>query len=348
MSMSSRLLARRTTRAIVVALALATATTGFAPAANAEPHQPFSITDTSPDGRQLAVEVWSTAMERAIPLQVLRPADTGRPAPTLYLLNGAGGGEDGASWDVQTDVAAFFADKHVNVVTPMEGAFSYYTDWRRPDPGLAEASGNNGRNMWTTFLTRELPPVIDAAFGTTGANALAGLSMAGTSVLDLAIQAPELYRAVGAYSGCAMTSESPGRQFVTMVVGAGTGDADNMWGPPGDPEWAARDPYLNAAALPRIPIYVSNGSGLPGPHDSLANPRLNGNAITLGSQMVLGGAIEAATNYCTHRLADRTRELGMTNVVFAFRPTGTHSWGYWQDDLHESWPLLAAGLGVAG
>lgn len=336
---------RVSTPALIGAVLALTVVTAAASPADAQLHQQPPQAGT--DSRLSTVDVYSPSMQRSIPLQVLRPADTETPAPTLYLLNGAGGGEDGASWDVQTDIADFFADKHVNVVIPMEGAFSYYTDWRSADPGLAENSGNNGVNRWATFLTRELPPVIDARFGTTGANALAGLSMAGTSVLDLAIQAPTLYRAVASYSGCAMTSETPGRQFVTMVVGAGTGDPDNMWGPPGDPEWAAHDPYLNAASLPRIPIYVSNGSGLPGAHDSLANPRLNGNAITLGSQLVLGGVIEAATNLCTHRLAERTRELGMTNVVFDFRPTGTHSWGYWQDDLHRSWPMLADAMGVA-
>nr|WP_246097933.1 alpha/beta hydrolase family protein [Rhodococcus spelaei] len=292
------------------------------------------------------LDVYSPSMQRSIPLEILRPTDTSTPAPTLYLLNGAGGGEDGATWKAQTDVAQFFADRHVNVVVPMAGAASYYTDWRRPDPGLAKTGENNGRNMWTTFLTEELPPVIDRKLHTTGANALAGLSMSGTAVLNLAIAAPELYRSVAAYSGCAMTSQAPGRQFVSLVVEAGGGDADNMWGPPGDPEWTAQDPYVNADKLPPIPIYVASGTGLPGTHDNLANPRLKGNAITLGSQIVLGGVIEAATNYCTHRLADRTRDLGMTNVVFNFRPTGTHSWGYWQDDLHRSWQTLADALGV--
>ncbi|MFD4291799.1 alpha/beta hydrolase [Rhodococcus sp. NPDC058505] len=337
-------------RACGLALTVGLLTLGPPVAAAQTPDSPAARQD-SPDtaprsDRWEAIDVYSPSMQRNIPLEILRPADTGTPAPTLYLLNGAGGGEDGATWEAQTDVAEFFAGRHVNVVVPMEGAFSYYTDWRHPDPGLAKNSGNNGINMWTTFLTEELPPVIDERLDTTGANALAGLSMAGTSVLDLAIQAPDLYRAVASYSGCAMTSEAPGRQFVTMVVGAGTGDADNMWGPPGDPEWAEHDPYLNADKLPDIPIYVASGNGLPGAHDSLANPRLNGNPITLGSQLVVGGVIEAATNYCTYRLAERTRDLGRTNVQYDFRPNGTHSWGYWQDDLHRSWPMLADALGA--
>ncbi len=46
------------------------------------------------DDRQLNMYVYSAAMEKVILLEVIRPADTSVPRPTLYLLNGAGGGED--------------------------------------------------------------------------------------------------------------------------------------------------------------------------------------------------------------------------------------------------------------
>ncbi len=54
------------------------------------------------------------------------------------------------SWYNNTDVTNFFADKHVNVVLPVGGKYSMYTDWDADDPVL-------GRNKWQTFLTRELP-----------------------------------------------------------------------------------------------------------------------------------------------------------------------------------------------
>ncbi|MGW4715572.1 hypothetical protein [Nocardia sp. NPDC004260] len=31
-------------------------------------------------------------------------------------------------------------------------------------------------------------------------------------------------------------------------------------------------------------------------------------------------------------------------ATFDFRTSGTHSWGYWQEDLHNSWPLIAAAV----
>ncbi|AXK85085.1 alpha/beta hydrolase [Nocardia farcinica] len=313
--------------------------------ATATPDAP-AVTATPADARLVDLAVYSPAMQRSIAVKVLRPADTTRPAPTLYLLNGAGGGEDAANWFGQTDAVDFFADKHVNVVIPMEGAFSYYTDWERADEGLAETLGNNGRNMWTTFLTEELPPVIDATFGATGANALAGISMAGSSVLDLTIQAPTRYRSVAAYSGCAMTSDPLGRMFVTVVISLGGGDPENMWGPTGGDGWREHDPYLQAHRLPPIPMYISSGSGLPGPHDTLANPRLHNDDRQLLNQTLVGGAIESVTNLCTTRLAQRTAELGRTDITYNIRRPGTHSWGYWQDDLRDSWPMIARSIGA--
>lgn len=291
------------------------------------------------DGRQQTLHVYSAAMDRDIPLRVITPADTSEPRPTLYLLNGAGGGEDAATWQARTDVVDFFADKNVNVVTPMEGAFSYYTDWKQDDPAL-------GNNKWITFLTEELPPIIDSALGTTGVNSIAGISMSGSSVLSLAQSAPELYESVGAYSGCAMTSTDPGRQYVRLVVESrGGGDTANMWGAEDDPAWIENDPYINAEKLRGLDIYVSSGSGLPGPHDRIDGPGIGGNFGTYANQVLVGGIIEAATDQCTHALADKLSELQIP-ATFDFRPTGTHSWAYWQDDLHNSWPMLASSIGL--
>lgn len=281
--------------------------------------------------------VYSASMQRMIPVSILLPRDTTKPRPTLYLLNGAGGGEDSATWSAKTDYDKFFADKNVNVVTPIGGAFSYYTDWQRDDPVL-------GRNKWTTFFTKELPPLIDKELKTTKVNAIAGISMAGTSVLNLAIAAPKLYRSVAAYSGCARTSDPLGQAYIRMVVAdRGQGNVNNMWGPMGSGGWVANDPYLNAAKLRSTKVYMTSGSGLPGPYDRLDAPLVAGNPFTLANQVVLGGLIEAAVNKCTRDMVARMRQLHVPMRVI-MRPTGTHSWGYWEDDLHRTWPMIAADL----
>lgn len=305
---------------------------------SAEPVSHLSSIEVKSD-RVVVAHVYSAAMDRLVPLRVYRPADTSEPSPTLYLLNGASGGEGVATWDARTNMDEFFAEKNVNVVTPLDGSFSYYTDWISDDPTL-------GRNKWTTFLTRELPPIIDAEFGTTGVNAIAGLSMSGTSVLSLAIAEPTLYKAVGAYSGCAETSSELGQLYVrTVVETRGEANAENMWGPFDGPGWVENDPFVNAEKLRGIDLYISSATGLPGKHDHLGADGVGDDAGVLANQVVVGGVIEAAVDNCTRRLAERLEELEIP-AVFEFRPAGTHSWGYWEDDLHNSWPMLAEALEV--
>nr|WP_072805245.1 alpha/beta hydrolase family protein [Rhodococcus yunnanensis] len=288
------------------------------------------------DDRRWDVFVHSPSMDRIIQLEVLRPADTSVPQPTLYMLNGAGGGEDGANWLRQTDIASFFGDKNVNVVIPVGGYLSYYTDWERDDPAL-------GRNMWQTFLTQELPPVLDAALNANGVNAIGGLSMSAGSVLDLAIQAPGLYRGVASYSGCAQTSDPMARNFVRLLVEArGQGSTDNMWGPDGDPRWVEHDPYVNAEKLRGLELFVSNATGLPGPYEMPGVVRPAGSP-PLADQVVVGGIIEAITNECSMRLQQRLDELQIP-ADFDLGLPGTHSWMYWQDALRASWPTLERAL----
>lgn len=285
--------------------------------------------------RQITAYVYSASMDRVIPLKVMLPADSSEPRSTLYLLNGAGGGEDAATWYNKTDIVDFFADKNVNVVVPIEGAFSYYTDWQKEDPVL-------GRNMWETFLTRELPPIIDSALKTTGVNAIGGLSSSATSVLNLAMARPGLYSAVGSYSGCASTSDDLGQAYVKTVVARGGGEVENMWGPDTDPDWVEHDAVVNAEKLRGTELYISSGTGLPGREDNPAGQNIDGRLAVLANQIVVGGVIEAATNECTHRLQIRLAELGIPAHV-EYRP-GTHSWGYWQEDLHKSWPMFESVL----
>jgi diacylglycerol O-acyltransferase / trehalose O-mycolyltransferase len=287
------------------------------------------------DGNLWEITVHSPSMDRDIPFQLIRPAGGVAGAPTLYLLNGAGGGEDGANWLAQTDAREFFADEFVNVLIPSKGIGSYYTDWIAEDPTV-------GRPMWTTFLTTELPSVIDEALATDGRNAIAGLSMSATSVLDLAISAPGLYQSVASYSGCAQTSTPLGQAAVrSIVLTASGGNADNMWGPANSPIWVERDPYVNAEKLRGLSLYLSSGSGAAGRYDTPESQAPG--APPVENQIIVGGALEAATRYCTEAMADRLRELDIPAEIHL--PTeGTHSWLYWQDELHRSWPTIEAGL----
>lgn len=333
MSLSRRWIVTMLT--ILGSMTLLIATPGLAQGAPAKKSQIVKVTR---DGAQhITLSVYSASMSRNIPVQVLTPRDASRPAPVFYLLNGAGGGEDGATWDARTDYRKYFGDKQTYVVTPVGGSSSYYTDWIRDDPLL-------GRNKWQTFLTKELPPLINNQFRTTGRNAIGGISMSGTSVLDLAIQAPKLYTSVAAFSGCARTSDPLGQAYVKLVVESfGAKSVENMWGPLNGPLWVKHDPYINAAKLRGTKIYMTSGSGLPGAHEQLDDPTVKGDIPWLANQAIVGGTIEAAVGQCTREMAVRLKQLNIPADV-KLRPTGTHSWGYWQDDLESTWPKVAHDL----
>ncbi|MBF6300885.1 esterase family protein [Nocardia amamiensis] len=298
------------------------------------------IVSGSINGRNISLEVYSAAMETNIAVKVQRPKDASRPRPVLYLVNGAGGGVDLATWWGNTNVGDFLATKDVNIVMPVGGPFAYYADWKQPDPVL-------GNNKWRTFFTEELPPLIDKALGTNGVNAISANSMTATAILQMAEAKPGLYTTAAGYSGCAQISDPIGKQFVKLVVETwGGGDVRNMYGEDDDPAWAANDPVLNAEGLRGTKIFMSTGSGLPGPHDTMTSRfTLNKTPYGLGNQLVIGGVIEAATNWCTRNLQARLNELNIP-ATFDFQPAGTHSWGYWQDAFYRSWPMLAEGLGL--
>ncbi|WP_245562659.1 alpha/beta hydrolase [Nocardia araoensis] len=268
------------------------------------------------------VDVYSPSMDKVITNRVIRAAG-GAPAPTLYLLTGIGGGVDGISWWDDTDVREFFADKHVNVVMPVGGAYSMYTDWLADDPAV-------GRNRWQTYLTRELPATLDAELGATGRNAIAGVSMSAGSAVDLAIQAPDVYDAVAAYSGCPWAADAVGAAMVSAQVIRGGGNPANMWGAPGDVIWRAHDAFTNAGALAGKTVYLSAASGTPGAIDRGGLPF---------------PPIEAIAGSCTAAFADRLDELGLP-AIHVHRAEGSHTWGQFETDLHDSWPHLARALGA--
>ena len=95
------------------------------------------------------VTVYSPSMDRKIPVVTIKADESAGPRPTLYLLNGAGGGEQSANWIAQTDVVDFYLEKNINVVIPMRGAFSYYTDWNETPTGSKYLQGPQ---KWETFL----------------------------------------------------------------------------------------------------------------------------------------------------------------------------------------------------
>ncbi|MET9490592.1 alpha/beta hydrolase family protein [Nocardia sp. NPDC006630] len=327
---------RTTALALTAALSVALLA-GTSGTAAADPQQAPSVTSVAKDGRTWHLKVHSAAMDTDISVDVQRPADDSQPAPNLYLLSGLDGGEGTASWQGSTNALDWLSDKPVNVVLPIGGRGSYYTDWLQKDPAL-------GLNKWKTFLTEELPPLLDDTLHSNGLNALAGLSTSGTSVLQLAEAKPGLWKTVAAYSGCAQIADPAGQAFVKLATETWAGgDTKNMYGPSDSPLWAANDPVINAEKLRDTQLYISSGSGIPVTGD--VQYYMNGAGAMGAVNLGLGMVIEGAVNQCTHNLKNKLDSLNIP-ATYQFNPIGTHRWSYWEDALHTSWPLLAQGMGL--
>ena len=255
---------------------------------------------------------------REVPLAVISPdGNFEKKRPTLYLLNGAGGAEQGMDWITATakrdvnpeqegvqDMVDFYTSKDVNVVIPQAGAFSYYTDWvSTPDAGYLK-----GPQKWETFLTKELPGALEDHIGGNGKRGIAGMSMAATSSLLLAEHNPGFYNAVGSFSGCAASEYNVYNDALVNATPKNLGPSET---------------------------YVSVNSGLGGANDWGAK-----GSSTL---IVEGGVIEAAMSSCTHDLKAKMDSQGM-KADWNFRNTGTHSWPGWRDDIFSSWKTFERGF----
>lgn len=321
--------------------------------------------------RMEELKVYSPSMEREIPFVTIRARegdddnsiagpqsdDEGQDIPTIYLLNGADGGEGIANWLQQTNAIDFYGNQigNVNVVIPMAGAFSYYTDWEEPNANLdKDGHGNGGKQMWETFLTKELPGPMEDHLGAAkpGANdanrALIGMSMTASTALVYGQQNPGFYNSIASYSGCPATSGA-WEPTVQIVLDRAPAQYEEMWGNPNGEVAKRNDALLNADKLAgQHNVYVSNGSGLMGEHDVPSGDRLNGNLLGSITPATDGGVIEGMTSWCTHLLKAETDKAGITqssnNLVYNFRNTGTHQWGYWQDDMFDSWPVISEGI----
>ena len=295
-----------------------------------------------------ALTATSAAMGgREVPLAVITPdGNFDKKRPTLYLLNGAGGAEQGMDWLTATanhdidpeaegvqDMVDFYTSKDVNVVIPQAGAFSYYTDWvSSPNSGYLK-----GPQKWETFLAKELPGALEEHIGGNGKRAIGGMSMSATSSLLLAEHNPGFYNAVGSFSGCASTSRPLPRLYTQLTVNRGGGSADQMWGAMGSEYNVYNDALVNANPnnLGKSETYVSVNSGLGGANDW---------GVPGSSTLIVeGGVIEAAMNSCTHDLKAKMDSQGM-KADWNFRNTGTHSWPGWRNDLFTSWATFERGF----
>lgn len=285
--------------------------------------KPFITAKRHMGGNHWVVDVWSPANRAVISNNVLLP-EGDKPRPSFYLLPGVEGGQAGMNWMTHSDIRHWAVGKNVNVVMPLGGAYSLYTDWNAEDPIL-------GVNKWNTYMTAELPPLIDAEFHGTGRDAIGGISSTGGAALDIAGHAPQRYKAAASYSGCPVRSGAIGFPTSTAMIAYGGGSSFNAWGLPGSPQWFEHDPNANPGRLRDVEVFVGSASGTPGPIDGTNSP-----AQWLGPR-----AVEMVANQCSEEFTRNARNAGV-RVNRYFSPQGSHTFNLFSHQMKLSWDQTIA------
>lgn len=271
--------------------------------------------------------VYSNAMHRSVPVCIVS-AGGGGPKPTLYLLDGLRAPNNNSGWLIETDVARYMNGKGANVAIPFGGGGSFYTDWERTDPAL-------GVNKWETFLTRELPAYMARKHNSDNRrNGVAGLSMSGTSALNLASRHPGFYQAVASYSGYPTVTMPGFNQGIQASVIEMGGNPVNMWGVWPAGQWAANDPFLSANNLAGHHVYVSSGTGVGSKYDTSVNPSSADFDPVKFAQMV---PLEVAASTSSQLYIGRLAVVPGVKLTTHITPDGVHWWDYWQNDFKQSW-----------
>ena len=277
------------------------------------------------EGDRHQFDVYSPAMDRVVTNDILLPAGD-EPRPTFYLMMGADGAAGGWGWPESSDYEEFFADKHVNVVTPIGSVSSLQADWYYEDQAT-------GTNRWATYMTQELPTIVDKHFYGTGRDAIAGMSMSGGPALDLAAMAPERFAAAASYSGCPSTLGVGGYLYSLAGVRMNGGSATNAYGLPGNEAWAAHSPALNVEKLADTEVFVSAAHGIPG--------AIDGNTGSSRLQPISG--IEAASYVCSTYFVDQAEQAGV-DVDWYPLEEGSHWWGLFEHQMRTSWRTIGPAI----
>lgn len=284
---------------------------------------------------RVALWVQSPAMGQAIQVQLMLPAtwnsEPDRTYPSLLLLDGLRARDDASGWTLETKISQFFDAKNAVIVLPVGGESSFYTDW------VSDAKGD--QYQWETFLMQELPPLLQRDWRVGDQHGVAGLSMGGTAAMMLAQRYPDYFQFAASYSGFLDTTSFGMPEAIKVAMqDAGGYPAENMWGPLGSARWQEQDPKLHAEKMREQSVYVSAGSGNTGPWDEPSGlPGIPTNFPGYG--------LELLSRMTTQTFVNRAREAGV-QVTANFRPSGTHTWPYWQFEMTQAWPQYAAAVGI--
>lgn len=240
---------------------------------------------------------------------------------TVIALDGLRATSDRSGWRHETGIQRL-ADSGVNVVQPVGGKGSFYTDWD------AKPGNKVGfRYRWTCRLDNIIRD-LDArglAAGRWGKYAMMGISMGGSSAMIYGAYHRQRVSHVFSMSGYTNLS-SPGMRTAVRIAlidagaaaGLGPFNADAMWGPPWSPRWAANDPLVQLPRMRGMKIRVASATGIWGRHNTDFVGSVKGTPLeTL--------ALEQAKAFEVAAL------IHQVPITTDFALQGTHQWEYWEE-----------------
>ncbi|GAA3068732.1 hypothetical protein GCM10017600_21720 [Streptosporangium carneum] len=267
--------------------------------------------------RDHVLTIASPALGREGLARVLLPRDWrpgSGPWPVLYLLNGCCQSEYDA-WATQGDAVRLTSAYPAIVVIPEVGEIGFYSDWQ-DGPG------------WETFHLTEVRRILERDYGAGDRRAVAGLSMGGLGAMSYAARNPGMFQAAASFSGVLNTLDGNGG--VDWLLDQYGEDSADLWGEPGDPDWAAHNPADLTGGLRGLRLFVSCGDGAPGPLDPAGAAQDRGETALLR---------QAET------FAQRAGANGGRITVDFYGP-GTHTWPYWRRSLERALPMLMESIGA--
>lgn len=254
---------------------------------------------------------------------------------TVVLLDGLRATNNKSGWEDRTTVGPDLAAKGVNVVQPVGGYMSFYTNWNTPD----NFSNQGYRYRWDCVITKSLVGAMDnrGLRGPSGHYAIMGLSMSGSSALMIAANNRRNFDSAGSLSGLPALSV-PGMHtairaamlFPALDGGTPAMNADAMWGPPWNVRWYENDPLAQVGRFHGLKLFLSTGSGIPGytatPQALLNNPML----------LIQGAPLELLASSQTHLFDLATTVAGIPHKTY-YPVTGLHDWEYWRDAVWNAY-----------
>lgn len=278
------------------------------------------------DDRMRDLTVSSPAMGMSIPVRVILPASWSKKPratfPVLYMLHG--GNDDYTSWTRETDVEALAKKSDVLIVMPDAGKAGYYSDWFAGTP------------RWETFHTDELVRLMEKKYRAGRSRAIVGVSMGGFGALNYAAHHRGMFRYVASMSSYVDLNDSVVRLELSFGTGREGIDIKEVWGDPvkNAGVWRAHNPVAMPRSFRGTHVHLSAGSSELGPLDTGRPP-----GVLLVSMLA-----EAPLSQQIKRFAWSLRSAGVDVTTHVYTP-GTHSWPYWQNELHGIWPTAMKSLG---